>query len=85
MEILKYRILGEGCNFGEILRMNSERLSDTQKVVAISKCDYCGEDIFAGEKVKLCGDGTVVHIGCVKDYAVAQLDPLTLRIEEVVE
>lgn len=50
----------------------------------IANCDHCGQAIFEGEIVKLCGDGAIVHEKCLKDYAIKQLEPLTMSVEEAV-
>ncbi|MDF2545800.1 MAG: hypothetical protein K0R93_698 [Anaerosolibacter sp.] len=50
----------------------------------IAACDYCNGGILPGEKIKLCGDGAIVHMDCVIDYAVEQLTPIMMKIEEAI-
>jgi hypothetical protein len=64
-----------------ITYMNNSN-QDNNKVIAT--CDHCNEGILPGEEIKLCGDGAIVHMDCVRDYAVEQLAPMTMTIEEAI-
>lgn len=45
-------------------------------------CDHCQKAFTQGEEVLLCADGAVLHQHCKVEYALQQLMPLPMKVEE---